>query len=134
MIPYSKYYDFYDRYCGETHHLRLGDKVTITGLRKSTGEKYTLHVLDGKMHREDGPALVLSSDSNHTEYWAINDELHRTDGPAVVDHKLRRYEYYLHGNFLMFSEWVDALDLCGAVITKLMLEYPQSEYNPYLKT
>ena len=134
MSVFVDLYTFYDRYGGKNHVLTKGIQTKITGIRSSDSAHYEYHVLDGKMHREDGPALVLTSDISVTEYWAIHDELHRVDGPAVVDHSQRRYEYYLNGSFMMFSEWVDAVDLYGADITKLMLEYPQSEYNPYLKT
>lgn len=36
--------------------------------------------LNGKRHREDGPAVEYT---NGDKYWFLNDELHREDGPAV---------------------------------------------------
>ena len=36
--------------------------------------------LDGKLHREDGPAVKWTCGS---KFWYINDELHREDGPAI---------------------------------------------------
>jgi hypothetical protein len=36
--------------------------------------------LDGKLHREDGPAVEYASGSR---YWYLNGKLHREDGPAV---------------------------------------------------
>ena len=36
--------------------------------------------LNGKRHREDGPAVEYS---NGDKYWYINGKLHREDGPAV---------------------------------------------------
>jgi hypothetical protein len=36
--------------------------------------------LNGKQHREDGPAI---EDSDGTRSWYINGEPHREDGPAV---------------------------------------------------
>lgn len=36
---------------------------------------------EGRLHREDGPALVCP---NGTEYWYLNGRKHRADGPAVV--------------------------------------------------
>lgn len=50
---------------------------TITGKIKRTDE----YCIDGKLHREDGPAIV---DSNGNEKWYKNGELHRIDGPAVI--------------------------------------------------
>jgi len=37
---------------------------------------------DGKWHREDGPAISCSDNS---EAWWIHGKLHRLDGPAVLD-------------------------------------------------
>ncbi len=35
--------------------------------------------LNGKPHREDGPACVYA---DGTKFWYLNGELHREDGPA----------------------------------------------------
>jgi len=37
--------------------------------------------LNGKRHREDGPAVIKGDGS---KYWFLNGELHREDGPAIV--------------------------------------------------
>ncbi len=36
--------------------------------------------LNGKLHREDGPAIEYAN--GYKEWW-VNDKRHRTDGPAV---------------------------------------------------
>ena len=36
--------------------------------------------LNGKKHREDGPAVEFS---NGNKYWYLNGKCHREDGPAV---------------------------------------------------
>ena len=36
--------------------------------------------MNGKLHREDGPAIEWSDGSKH---WYFNDSLHRKDGPAA---------------------------------------------------
>ena len=36
--------------------------------------------LNGKRHREDGPAIECA---NGNKWWYLNDQLHREDGPAV---------------------------------------------------
>jgi hypothetical protein len=36
--------------------------------------------LDGKRHREDGPAIEGSGGS---KFWYLNDKFHREDGPAI---------------------------------------------------
>jgi hypothetical protein len=37
-------------------------------------------LLNGKLHRTDGPAVEYASGSKE---WHLNGELHRTDGPAI---------------------------------------------------
>lgn len=37
-------------------------------------------MLNSKLHREGGPAVIKADDS---EEWWINGELHREDGPAI---------------------------------------------------
>ena len=48
---------------------------------------------DGKLHREDGPAIERSNGSK--EYW-IDGQLHREDGPAV-EWSNGGKEYYING-------------------------------------
>jgi hypothetical protein len=38
--------------------------------------------LNGKLHREDGPAIIYA---DGTKFWYLNGKLHREDGPAVED-------------------------------------------------
>ena len=57
----------------------------------STGA--TFWYLDGKLHREDGPAVEHSTG---TKEWWINNELHREDGPAHEGASGKR-EWWLHG-------------------------------------
>jgi hypothetical protein len=38
------------------------------------------YYLDGRLHREDGPAIEFSNGDKH---WYINDLFHREDGPAI---------------------------------------------------
>ena len=39
-------------------------------------------LLNGKLHREDGPAIEYA---NGDKEWYLNGELHREDGPAIED-------------------------------------------------
>jgi len=51
--------------------------------------------LNGKRHREDGPAV---EDADGYKAWYLNDQLHRVDGPAVEwddDYK----EWWLNGKY-----------------------------------
>ena len=36
--------------------------------------------VNGKLHREDGPAIEYADGS---KWWYVNDKLHREDGPAI---------------------------------------------------
>ena len=44
----------------------------------SNGNKFWK--LNGKRHREDGPAIEWASGNKH---WYLNGNLHRADGPAI---------------------------------------------------
>ena len=49
--------------------------------------------LNGKIHREDGPAIESYDGSR---YWYLNGKYHREDGPAVESYEGNRY-WYLNG-------------------------------------
>jgi hypothetical protein len=49
--------------------------------------------LNGKLHREDGPAVEYS---NGCKAWYLNGKLHREDGPAV-EHSDGDKSWYLDG-------------------------------------
>lgn len=46
----------------------------------TTTERKTWYI-HGKVHREDGPAVIIS---NGTQAWFLNDEKHRANAPAVI--------------------------------------------------
>ena len=48
--------------------------------------------LNGKRHREDGPAVDSASGS---KYWFLNDKRHREDGPAI-EHTDGSKSWYLN--------------------------------------
>jgi hypothetical protein len=51
--------------------------------------------LNGKRHREDGPAVEYASGTKH---WYLNGMRHREDGPAI-EHASGAKEWYLNGKF-----------------------------------
>jgi len=51
--------------------------ITYTVNVNECGDKYWY--VNGKRHREDGPACEWA---NGSKYWYINGKLHREDGPA----------------------------------------------------
>jgi hypothetical protein len=52
----------------------------ITYTVKVDAAKTKRWYLNGKFHREDGPAIEFA---DGTKYWYLNGKLHREDGPAV---------------------------------------------------
>ena len=56
--------------------------------------------LNGKLHREDGPAVEYP---DGTKWWYLNDQLHREDGPAWEYADGRRL-WYLNGKELTEEE------------------------------
>ena len=44
--------------------------------------------LNGKLHREDGPAF---EEPDGSKFWYLNGNLHREDGPAVEEPDGRKY-------------------------------------------
>ena len=55
--------------------------------------------IDGKRHREDGPAIEYY---NGNKEWFLNDELHRVDGPAIECASGAKGWYY-HGLYINCS-------------------------------
>ena len=53
--------------------------------------------LNGKLHREDGPAVECTDGA---KFWYLNDELHREDGPAI-EWTSGDKEWYLNGKQLI---------------------------------
>ena len=49
--------------------------------------------LNGKMHREDGPAMIWADGA---KAWYLNGKLHREDGPAVIRANESK-SWYLNG-------------------------------------
>ena len=96
------------------HHLKLLKNYKTngeyTGLRKKALNYFTIIIYDtkskygtksktwcinGKLHREDGPAIEWD---NGSMYWYINGECHREDGPALETSDGDKW-WYINGNF-----------------------------------
>jgi len=45
-----------------------------------SGDGFMFHYLNGKRHRENGPAVEHKDGS---KYWWLNGKRHRIDGPAI---------------------------------------------------
>jgi hypothetical protein len=59
--------------------------------------------LDGKYHREDGPAAEWADGDN---YWWLNDRIHRVDGPAIEEANGHK-EWWWNGTKFNFAEWLN---------------------------
>ena len=78
MIEYTvRVYDYGDKewFLNGKLHREDGPAVEHTD-----GNKFWY--LNGKRHREDGPALVYP---NGSKFWFVGGKRHRIDGPAVED-------------------------------------------------
>ena len=67
-------------------------KVTV--LEDGTNEWY----LNGKLHREDGPAVEFA---NGDKFWHRNSMLHREDGPAI---EYANGDKFWHRNSMLHRE------------------------------
>jgi len=67
------------------------------------------HILDGKLHREDGPTTISPDGS---EQWYLYGKLHRENGPAMkLFNRQFNYSYYyfLEGNEYTEEEWKEEI-------------------------
>ena len=77
-------------------------------------------ILDGKLHREDGPAYIRYEDNATTiKEWWIENCLHREDGPAYVvckNQKIIYEEWWLDGAVLSKEDFtsIEMIDRMGA--------------------
>ena len=63
----------------------------------------TFYYVNGKYHREDGPAVERI---NGHKYWYINGKLHRLDGPALEWRSGTKY-YYIEDKYCYTKEEFD---------------------------
>ena len=67
------------------------------------GTKYWF--LNGKRHREDGPAIERA---NGSKLWYLNGKIHREDGPAIECADGNKY-WYLKGKQITEDEFNKAM-------------------------
>ena len=58
--------------------------------------------LNGKLRREDGPAIEYA---NGDKYWCLNGKRHREDGPAV-EYASGTKEWWLNGELLSEADFL----------------------------
>ena len=86
--------------------------------------------LNGKLHREDGPAIEYADGS---KCWYLNDQLHREDGPAIEYADGVKY-WYLNGKLhredgpaIEYADGVKSWYLNGEPLTE---QEHQKRMNP----
>ena len=68
----------------------------------------SFHNSKGKLHREDGPAIIYS---DGYKAWYLNGEMHREDGPAVILSNGYKF-WWINGNrYLNESDYKEALKI-----------------------
>ena len=80
--------------------------------------------LNDQLHREDGPAIECA---NGTKFWYLNDQRHRKDGPAVEYANGRKF-WYLNGKELT-REQFDARNKPKASCTGKVVEIDGVKYK-----
>ena len=71
--------------------------------------------LNGKLHREDGPAIEYP---NGSKRWYLNGKVHREDGPAVENFNGSKY-WYLNGKELTEEEFNARRNSCNGKIVEI---------------
>lgn len=90
---------------GDKHWVLNGELHRENGPAMELASGTQKWYLNGKMHREDGPAAIYSYGS---QQWWIHGEPHREDGPAV-EYDDGSKEWYIYGEQLTeeeFNSWV----------------------------
>jgi len=77
-------------------------------------------VINGKRHREDGPAYQswFENGQKWIEEWVLNDKYHRVDGPSFQSWYKNGQKWiekwYLNDKDYSREEWVDKLKEIGS--------------------
>jgi len=87
-----EYYTQVERYWGYKNEWGLQKRLS-RGIKVMTNNGDKSWFLNGKLHREDGPAVEWNEG---TKFWYLNDKRHREDGPAV-EYPSGRKDWYLNG-------------------------------------
>jgi hypothetical protein len=79
----------------------LGHRIKVIEYTVKVEDGTTRWFHNGKLHREDGPAIERS---NGSRVWYLNGELHRDDGPAIELADGYR-SWYINGEGLTETEF-----------------------------
>ena len=92
------------------------------------GTKYWY--FNGKLHREDGPAVEYVSGTKH---WYLNGERHREDGPAIEFISGNKY-WYLNGKGLTEEEFLNKTKRHVIIIDGKEIEISSESYKELQKS
>ena len=87
-------------YADGSQHWRQNGKLHREDGPAMTSKSGVRWYLNGKWHRVGGPAIIYS---DGTQYWYQNGQMHRVDGPAEVWANRTQY-WYLNDNNLSEDE------------------------------
>lgn len=72
-------------------------------------ELETYHLRDKGLHRENGPAYILTFNdgTGDAEWWYYHNKIHRYGGPSITN-SFGNLEYHVHGNDVsgVVFEWL----------------------------
>jgi|TARA_R110000824_G_scaffold314114_1_gene500973 hypothetical protein len=111
MIEYTvKVYDS----CARIWYLN-GKKHREDGpaIEASNGDKQWF--LDGKRHREDGPACEYVTGDKH---WYLNGKQHREDGPAV-EYADGDKAWWLNGKYMTEEQHRQQTQICSGKVVEI---------------
>ena len=88
---------------------QLGEiPLRFTGICYIVDQKETRYYLKGNLHRENGPASIVS---DYREEWWYKGRRHRINGPAIIfqnttnNINFETFYYYVHGTFYLEEEF-----------------------------
>jgi len=97
-------------------------------VEKSDG--YKAWYLNDRLHREDGPAVEKS---NGYKAWYLNGKKHREDGPAV-EYRIGDKEWYLNGKELTKKEFMKRTQKHTIIIDGKEIKISEESYNELQKS
>jgi len=92
-------------------------------MENADGNKYWY--LNGKYHREDGPAIECSYGD---KYWYLNGEYHREDGPAIEWANGDR-EWFLNGKEFTEEEFLNKTKKHTIIIDGQEIQISEESYK-----
>lgn len=105
-----------DLYAGKYYYNKFGYLHNINGPAITTNNGTNIYLVNGKIHREDGPAIMFKDPEKDLQVhiYYRNNILHREYGPAKVVHQdgqLYKSSYYINGKLHRENspaiEWTD---------------------------